>query len=101
VLFDTFHHECLNNGETLREAFAQAASTWGPRDGVPLVDYSSQKRGARRGSHAESLNLRHFRVTIDALGGVDLDLMLEVKDKELSALRALRSEQAAAACPRR
>jgi UV DNA damage endonuclease len=89
ILFDTFHHECLNRGESLRAAFRGAARTWGRRDGPPLVDYSSQKPGARTGSHTESIDIRHFRATIRALDGFDFDIMLEIKDKEESALRAL------------
>lgn len=88
VLFDSFHHQLNNRGETMAEALALAAATWGKRDGPPMVDYSSQKRGERRGSHAESIDLRHFSRFIAATGDMDLDIMLEIKDKEKSALRA-------------
>ncbi|MBD3242525.1 MAG: UV DNA damage repair endonuclease UvsE [Chitinivibrionales bacterium] len=89
VVLDTFHHECLNSGEPLAEAAAAAHRTWGPDDGPLMVDYSSQKEGARVGSHTESLSARHFRNTMDQLTGVECDVMLEIKDKEQSALRAL------------
>ena len=88
VLFDTFHHELFNRGEPLREAFLQAAATWRKKDGVPLVDYSSQQSQARRGSHGATLDARHFRLTTAQLRGMDYDLMLEIKDKEKSALQA-------------
>ncbi len=90
VLFDSFHHQLNNRGEDLATALAMAAATWGKKDGPPMVDYSSQKKGERAGSHAESIDLRHFARFIAAAGGLDLDIMLEIKDKEKSALRARR-----------
>ncbi|MBN1151138.1 UV DNA damage repair endonuclease UvsE [candidate division WOR-3 bacterium] len=90
VLFDTFHHECLNMGEGLEKALENSAITWGIEDGTPMVDYSSQKKGARKGSHAESLDRAHFLKFLESSKGFDFDLMLEIKDKEKSALKALK-----------
>ncbi|MDD3621422.1 MAG: UV DNA damage repair endonuclease UvsE [Methanofollis sp.] len=90
VVFDTFHHECNPSGEEVGEALAACATTWDPRvDGVPMVDYSSQAPGARRGRHADTLDEAHFATFFAASRPHDFDLMLEIKDKEQSALRAL------------
>jgi len=88
VLFDSFHHRLNGRGESAAAALALAAATWKKADGPPMVDYSSQKKGARAGSHAESIDLRHFARFIVATAGIDFDVMLEIKDKERSALRA-------------
>jgi UV DNA damage endonuclease len=88
VLFDSFHHQLNSNGEDLAAAMGMAAATWGKRDGPPMVDYSSQKRGERRGSHTESIDLADFAAFITASGSLDFDIMLEIKDKEKSALQA-------------
>ena len=89
VLFDTFHHECLNHGEPMNEALRLAAATWHPtRDGVPLLDYSSQQPNERKGKHTTSLAEDLFRDLLPHLHGLDADIMLEIKDKEASALRA-------------
>ncbi len=88
VLFDSFHHRLNNRGEKEAEALALAAATWKRRHGPPMVDYSSQKQGARPGSHAESIDLRHFARFAAAAAGLGCDVMLEIKDKEKSALRA-------------
>jgi len=90
VLFDSFHHRLNSRGEGVAEAQALAAATWKRRDGLPMVDYSSQKRDGRAGSHSESIDLRHFVRFIAATAGRDFDIMLEIKDKEKSALRARR-----------
>ena len=90
ILFDNFHHECLSHGEPMHEALRLAAATWHPvRDGVPMMDYSSQALGERRGKHTNSLVEERFRAFLTELRGLDLDLMLEIKDKEASALRAV------------
>ncbi len=90
IIFDAFHHQCLNNGETLRQGLELSASTWKESDGIPMVDYSSQQRGQRSGSHAKTLNTASFKKFLQETGGLDFDLMLEIKDKETSALKALK-----------
>lgn len=90
ILFDNFHHECLNHGEPMAEALRLAAATWHPeRDGVPMMDYSSQALGERKGKHTDDLVDEQFREFLTHLHGLDLDLMLEIKNKEISALRAV------------
>ncbi|MEN9979307.1 MAG: UV DNA damage repair endonuclease UvsE [candidate division WOR-3 bacterium] len=90
VVFDSFHHEVNGDGSGLRRAFERCAATWRPKDGVPMVDYSSQLAGARTGTHAHHINPVHFRRFLAALAGFDFDLMLEIKDKERSVLVAQR-----------
>ena len=90
VIFDAFHHQCLNNGETLRQGLELSASTWKESDGILMVDYSSQQRGQRSGSHAKTLNTANFKKFLHETRGLDFDLMLEIKDKETSGLKALK-----------
>lgn len=89
VVFDTLHHAANNRGEGMREALLSAGATWRREDGPPMVDYSSQRRGGRPGAHAQSLDADDFRSFLRAARGLDLDVMLEVKDKERSALEAI------------
>ena len=89
ILFDVFHHQCLSNGETVRQGLELAASAWKEADGIPMVDYSNQQRGQRPGSHAKSIDLQLFQKFLYETNGLDFDLMLEIKDKEESALKAL------------
>ncbi|MGY3089963.1 UV DNA damage endonuclease [Hymenobacter sp. UYAg731] len=90
ILFDNFHHECLNHGEPMAEALRLAAATWHPTaDGVPMMDYSSQAVGERKGKHTNDLVDAQFRTFLTHLHGLDFDLMLEIKNKEASALRAV------------
>jgi len=89
VVFDTLHHSANNRGEKVREALAAAGATWGEKDGLPMVDYSSQKEGGKPGAHAYALDEDDFRSFLKAARGLDFDVMLEVKNKERSALAAL------------
>lgn len=90
ILFDNFHHECLNHGEPMAEALRLAAATWHPTaDGVPMMDYSSQAPGERKGKHTNDLVDDLFRGFLAELHGLDTDLMLEIKNEEVSALRAV------------
>jgi UV DNA damage endonuclease len=99
IVFDTFHHECLNNGETFQQALYSFVKTWDYSvDGNPIIDYSSQSTGERKGKHAKTLDKTHFiykynefkNAIIQNELDLDLDIMLEIKDKEKSALLALK-----------
>jgi UV DNA damage endonuclease len=89
IIFDAFHHQCLNNGETVRQGLELSARTWSESDGIPMVDYSSQQKGQRCGSHAKTLNPAKFKGFLQEIRGLDFDVMLEIKDKENSAFKAL------------
>lgn len=89
-VFDSFHHECLNSGESVRDAIMKAQTAWKDKDGSLMVDYSSQKEGERRGKHATTIDLSLFKKFIDETKGLEFDIMLEIKDKEKSALKAIK-----------
>jgi len=88
IVFDTLHHECFNNGENFLEAIASASKTWKKIDGLLMVDYSSQEKGKRKGAHAQKIDIKHFKSFISQTKDFDFDIMLEIKDKEASALKA-------------
>jgi len=89
VLFDSFHHTCLKNGESFLEAIKLASKTWLKKDGILMTDYSSQDPGERKGKHVKSIDLKDFESYINLTKSIDFDIMLEIKDKEKSALKAL------------
>jgi UV DNA damage endonuclease len=100
ILFDNFHHECLNHGEPMRLALRLAAATWNPtRDGVLMMDYSSQAPDERRGKHTDTLVPELFQNFLTDLDGLDVDMMLEIKDKEASAVRAIQILRATGLVP--
>jgi len=63
-----------------------------------MVDYSSQDIGTinnyrdvmvRKGKHTERIDIKSFKYFIKQTEGLDFDIMIEIKDKEISALKAL------------
>jgi UV DNA damage endonuclease len=90
ILFDYFHHCCLNNNELLFKAIKDVEKTWKKKDGVMMNDYSSQDPFGRLGKHAESIDLNDFGKYLREIKPFDCDIMLEIKDKETSALKALK-----------
>jgi UV DNA damage endonuclease len=91
VLFDFFHHK-LNNStaQTIKELFRLIEKSWNmKRDGIPMVDYSSQEPNGLPRQHSETINLEDFGLFLKQTEPFDFDVMLEIKDKEKSAIKAL------------
>ena len=90
VVFDVFHHQLAPSlgGLSVRELVLRAAETWREEDGRQEVHFSTQEIGKRPGAHATRIQLEQFGRFIDEVGDLPLDCVIEVKDKELSVLRA-------------
>ena len=88
VIFDTFHHQVKNNGETFREAMKMDSKTWKKTDGIPMIDYSTGSMKTKK--HSKSINIKKFKDFLKETKGMDFDIMLEIKDKEKSALKAVK-----------
>ena len=88
VILDTFHYSILNEENSLKEIFELTSKTWKGIDGVPMIDYSSQDNKGRKGKHCATINIEDFQDTVSKLLHRDFDLMLEIKDKEKSAIKA-------------
>ncbi|MGM0441999.1 MAG: UV DNA damage repair endonuclease UvsE [Elusimicrobiota bacterium] len=90
VLFDTFHHFLNSSGESIKQALAEISKAWNKDDGIPMVDYSSSNTDKNsKGAHAGSLDPEDFKKFLDKTKGFDFDVMLEIKDKEESAIKAV------------
>lgn len=91
VIFDVLHHKINPGGEcnNIYDWIAQSRNTWKPEDGNQKIHYSEQNPLKKPGSHSETISLASFQDFIKGLGGMDPDIMLEVKDKNLSAVKCL------------
>ena len=90
IILDTLHHKCLNNKEEVLTMLKQTAKTWRAQDGIPMIDYSNQAIGERKGKHTEHIHAKKFERFLRKTKKLDFDVMLEIKDKEKSALKALK-----------
>lgn len=91
ILFDAYHHERNNDGEGAVECLEESSRTWKSFDGIPMIDYSQQRKGAVKGAHAERIDIGKFKRFLKTTLPYDFDIMLEIKDKEKSALKAVRA----------
>ena len=93
VIFDVFHHKLNKSAsQTLKKSFSYIAKSWNERkDGVPMVDYSSQEPNGLPRQHSETINLEDFGLFLKQTEPFDFDVMLEIKDKEKSAIKAIES----------
>jgi len=91
VVFDVFHHKLNKSAsQTLKESFSCVAKSWNERrEGVPMVDYSSQEPNGLPRQHPETINLEDFGLFLKQTEPFDFDVMLEIKDKEKSAIKAI------------
>ena len=85
IVFDYYHHKFCTGGLTEQEALELAAKTW-PKDIVPCTHYSE----SRRKEHLdESIKAQaHSDRIVDAIQtyGLDIDVVVEAKHKELAVL---------------
>jgi len=91
VIFDNLHH-AIHPPAGEKDQFywlEQCRPTWHPRDGQQKIHYSQQNPGKKPGSHSDTIHINEFLRFYHTLNRNDLDIMLEVKDKNLSALKCI------------
>ena len=100
VVFDVFHHRWNPAFEqhSLRSVIERATKTWRKRDGRVKIHYSDQWRGQAPGTHSKSISVPKFLRFYDTVSDLDLDIMLEVKDKQRSVLKLMESLRARRRC---
>ncbi len=91
VIFDIYHHECNPMKENFQDILKKVIRTWKPEDGLPILHYSSEHIIKGKCRHADSININHFKKFIQSLGDNDFDIMIEIKNKEVSALQAINA----------
>lgn len=90
AIFDVFHHSLNPPAHGGMEYWlGRAEETWGAERGRPKLHYSQQLAGGKPGMHSRFIATKDFLAFHHRLGARDLDVMLEVKDKNLSALKCL------------
>lgn len=90
VIFDSFHHELNPSGFGLVEAISRVSKSWKQGDGIPMVDFSHHLPGDNSTRHAITIDEDIFLSFLETTKDYDFDIMLEIKDKEESAMKARR-----------
>ena len=89
AVYDNLHH-AINpppSGGTDQIWISEAKKTWKEADGKQKIHYSQQAPGKRLGAHTDTIQLETFLRFYEQLDDPTIDIMLEVKDKNLSAIK--------------
>lgn len=91
VVFDNLHHAVKpsSGAYTQSEWIKACKDTWKTKDGVQKMHYSQQNMQKKAGSHSESIKIDEFMEFFGTLDRDDIDIMLEVKDKNISAVKCI------------
>lgn len=91
AVYDNLHNTLKPADPTRNDAFwiEQCAATWQKQDGVQKVHYSQQHPGKMSGAHSDTIGIDAFLDFYHGLPDEKPDIMLEVKDKNLSALKCI------------
>lgn len=98
AVFDNLHHRLNsdrlkldNEIESPWELIKRCGETWKSKDGKQKIHYSQQKQGAILGAHSETIAIKEFSEFYENLYDKNIDIMLEVKDKNLSAIKCINT----------
>lgn len=90
AVLDVLHFALLPPAKGgVRHWLEQCAGTWKPADGRQKIHYSQQAPGGRPGSHSRTIDGEEFARFHSGVSDLPLDVMLEVKDKNLSAMKCI------------
>ena len=92
VVYDNLHNR-INSCREKSDKYwiEEAKKTWTKKDGRQKTHYSQQAEGKKAGSHSASINVREFLKYYEEVNGEQIDIMLEVKDKNLSAIKCINT----------
>lgn len=92
VIFDNLHNSCFNDNKySLYDIFKKVSNTWSTLDGNMKVHYSQQHPFKKKDAHSSTLNIDKFLEYFNICKDFNPDIMLEVKDKNISAIKVLNS----------
>lgn len=92
VVFDNLHHQVNpDSTHSEREWIEECARTWKQEDGPQKLHYSQQDPGKRGGAHSVTLDVEEFLQFYKRVSRQDVDIMVEVKDKNLSAIKCINA----------
>jgi UV DNA damage endonuclease len=91
-VLDIFHHQCFPSFKNLgiREIVEHFRETW-PDSQRQKIHYSNQAPQKHRGAHSEGIDLEQFSRFYENVKDMELDIMLETKDKQQSVLKVRKS----------
>lgn len=89
VVYDNLHHAINGGNYSYPDSYwiNKAKLTWKEQDGRTKVHYSQQEPNGRVGAHSQFIRIDEFMLFYEDVKACDVDIMLEVKDKNISAIK--------------
>lgn len=96
VVFDNLHNKinCFDKQKDDYYWIKQCQKTWQKKDGYQKIHYSQQDPLKQPGSHSNRIRINQFIDFYEKLESKEIDIMLEVKDKNLSAVKCINCTSA-------
>lgn len=91
VIYDNLHN-AINSFDSEKSDYhwlSEASKTWAKKDGTPKMHFSIQDPLKRTGSHSETIYISKFNQFYSSIKDLKVDIMLEVKDKNISAIKCI------------
>jgi UV DNA damage endonuclease len=92
AVYDNLHNKvkgCVEKSDA--EWISACKETWGKEDGRQKIHYSQQNPYKQPGAHTKTIFLNEFLEFYSEISHLDIDIMLEVKDKNVSAVKCINS----------
>lgn len=91
VVFDNLHHSVNPCKEDQSDLYwiDESKKTWKKKDGNQKIHYSQQNLEKKPGAHSKTIRITEFMDYYNGLENKNIDIMLEVKDKNLSAIKCI------------
>lgn len=93
VIFDNLHNQINSYDKEKSDNYwiSKCKETWKEKDGYQKIHYSQQNPLKKLGSHSNTIRINEFIRFYESLDREDIDIMLEVKDKNLSAVKCINA----------
>lgn len=93
VVFDNLHHAINKYDHEYDDLYwlNRASQTWKLSDGRQKIHYSQQDPEKKPGGHSKTTGINDFMTYYNEINGKEIDIMLEVKDKNLSAVKCINT----------
>jgi UV DNA damage endonuclease len=91
VVFDNLHNDVnpADREKTDIEWINFCRATWKNSGGTQKIHYSQPNPEKKKGAHSESIDINRFLSFYKGLSETEPDIMLEVKDKNISAIKCI------------
>jgi UV DNA damage endonuclease len=91
VVYDNLHNfiNCYDKDKDDLYWIKLCSKTWKTKDGNQKIHYSEQDFDKQKGSHSSTIDIERFTKFYKKIRYLNIDIMLEVKDKDISAIKCI------------